>query len=91
MVEETKLEGKAADEDGLTVIALPPDKAQTMLDLVARLESKDADTSGFMLSLSGAIGSWTLSAKQKHATGTGCLSSPKGWRCSDVDRTPDDV
>lgn len=91
MAEETRIEGNATKKNGLTVIALPPDKAQAVLDFVATMDSDESDSSGYMISLGGAMAGQPLKATQKHATGTGCLSSPTGWRCSDVDRTPDDI
>ncbi len=80
-----------ADDGGLTTISIPRDKAQAVLDFIAALDSEeDAEVSGYMLPGVGGFANRPMAANQKHATGTGCLSSSTGWKCSDMDRTPGD-
>ncbi|MGA7672943.1 MAG: hypothetical protein WBW04_21175 [Nitrolancea sp.] len=79
-----------ADDSELTTISIPREKAQAVLDFVAALDEEDAEVSGYMLPTMGSFANRPMAANQKHATGTGCLSSPTGWKCSDMDRTPGD-
>jgi len=78
------------DGGELTTISIPRDKAQAVLDFIDALDGEDAEVRGYMMAGIGSIGSRPMAANQKHATGTGCLSSPTGWKCSDMDRTPGD-
>lgn len=77
-------------DDGLTTITIPRDKVHAVMDLLARLDDDDAEVSGYMMPGIGSFASRPMAANQKHATGTGCLSSSTGWKCSDIDRTPGD-
>ena len=77
-------------DTGLTVIAVPPEMAPSVLDFIVGLNTQDDEVAGHMIGGMGSISNRPLAANQKHATGTGCLSSPTGWKCSDIDRTPGD-
>ncbi len=91
MTEEKKAPGATADDSGLSTISIPRDKSQAVLDFIAALDSEeDAEVSGYMLPGVGGFANRPMAANQKHATGTGCLSSSTGWKCSDIDRTPGD-
>jgi hypothetical protein len=90
MTDERQTQSDQPNDGGLTTISIPPDKAQEVLEFIATLNSEEDDVAGLMLGGIGSIASRPMAANQKHATGTGCLSSPTGWKCSDVDRTPGD-
>lgn len=90
MSDGQKRQSAGSDDGAMTSISIPQDKAQAVLDFIAALDSEEAEVSGYMLPGIGSIANRPLAANQKHATGTGCLSSPTGWKCSDVDRTPGD-
>ena len=90
MSEDKTAQGATADDSGGATISIPKDKVQAVLDFIAALDSEDAEVSGYMMPGTGSIGNLPLAANQKHATGTGCLTSRTGWKCSDIDRTPGD-
>lgn len=77
-------------EDNRTAVMVPRDKVQAVLDFIAALDGEEDEVSGYMLPGVGSFGNRPMAANQKHATGTGCLSSSTGWKCSDMDRTPGD-
>ncbi len=78
--------------EAITVVTVPAEQAQAVLDFVAGLESKDADVSGHMLS-SGALSRMGggLAAKDGR-TLSGCTMTTgdaefgRDWQCSDTDR-----
>jgi hypothetical protein len=75
-------------EDRLTVVAVPDEQAQAVIEFVASLDSDDADVSGHMLSR-GTIGGTggPLAAKGRSLTAcwqTGTTDYPD-WSCSDTD------
>jgi len=84
----------AQDENnpgGLTVVTIPSDKTQAVLDFVESLGTTEGDVSGHMLSggLAGGIGGGALSAK-KGRTLSGCWQTGgtgfgTDWSCSDTD------
>jgi hypothetical protein len=90
MTEEQQTQSDTPNDSGLTTISIPSDKAQAVLEFIATLNSEEDDVAGLMLGGIGSIASRPMAANQKHATGTGCLTSPTGWKCSDIDRTPGD-
>jgi hypothetical protein len=84
----TNDETKAGD---LTVVAIPADKAQAVIDFVESLTTEETDVTGHMLSTGavGGISGSALSAK-KGRTLSGCwqTGSPAfgtDWSCSDTD------
>lgn len=90
-MEENKTVGGDASERGdLTVVPIPEDKAQAVLEFIQGLESEDAEVSGHMLSRSLVGGLGALSARTtKHRTDTGCVQTTTGvgvdFNCSDSD------
>jgi hypothetical protein len=83
MAEDETTEGRQ------TVIAIPTENAQAVLDFVASLESDEADVSGHMLSRGGIGGiGGPLAAVGRSLTycwKTGDTNYPD-WSCSDTDR-----
>jgi hypothetical protein len=81
--------GSGEEEGNLTIVAVPEDKAQAVLDYVASLLSDESDVSGHMLSgrLAGSMSAGMLAAKQR--TRTNCVQSTTGigtdFTCSDTD------
>lgn len=77
------------NETGLTVVAVPADKAQAVIDFVRTLEAEETDVTGHMLSrgMIGGIGAGTLAMKRR--TDTGCVQTTTGagvdFTCSDTD------
>lgn len=76
-------------EDRLTVVAVPDEHAQAVIDFVASLDNDEADVSGHMLSRGGIGGiGGPLAAKGRSLTGcwqTGGTEFPD-WSCSDSDK-----
>ncbi|HVB64766.1 MAG TPA: hypothetical protein VNE17_08540 [Nitrolancea sp.] len=78
------------NETGLTVVAIPTDKAQAVIDFVGTLETEETDVTGHMLSrgMIGGISGGAFSAK-KTRTDTGCVQTTTGvgvdFTCSDSD------
>jgi hypothetical protein len=76
----------------LTVVAIPPDKVQAVIDFVESLTTDETDVSGHMLSTGalGGISGGALSAKQGR-TLSGCWQTGgpaygTDWNCSDTDK-----
>ncbi|MGA7672930.1 MAG: hypothetical protein WBW04_21110 [Nitrolancea sp.] len=76
------------EENGQSVIAVPADQVQTVLDFIAALESEEGDVTGHMINLGGLspLGGGALSVK-KRTTGSGCVWDPlqKKFVCGDLD------
>ncbi|MGA7672934.1 MAG: hypothetical protein WBW04_21130 [Nitrolancea sp.] len=74
----------------MTVVTVPANNVQEVLDFVAGLEKEEADVSGHMIS-GGALGSFGggLAAKGGRSL-TGCNTTGgtefPDWQCSDLDR-----
>ena len=89
---ENTVDSRGTDEDGnLTVIAIPADRAQQVIDFVASLESDEAEVSGHMIS-GGGIGSFgSLSAKTTwQRTDTACHQYASKFGAVDFDCTDSD-
>ena len=73
----------------LTVVTVPLEHTQAVIDFVAGLESEDSEVSGHMISggAFGGLGGMTRSIK--HRTDTGCVQTKTGvgvdFNCSDSD------
>jgi len=85
----TRTSGTNAGKGDLTVIAIPTENAQAVIDFVAGLEGDEADVSGHMLSRGpiGGIGG-PLAAKGRTLSGcwqTGGTFDGTDWSCSDTD------
>ena len=81
--------GDDREDGGLTVIAIPTENAQVVIDFVAGLERNEADVSGHMLSRGpiGGLGG-PLAAKGRTLSGcwqTGGTFDGTDWSCSDTD------
>ncbi len=90
MADDKTNAGGNSEESGVTVVTVPDDKAQAVLDFVASLESEEADVSGHMITGTrvGAIGG-ALSAKGGRSLSgcsqTGGTGFGTDWQCSDTD------
>jgi hypothetical protein len=89
--DEPMRDESSAEEEPLTIMTIPEDKAQAVLDFVASLQGDEADVSGHMLStrLSGGLGAGPLYARSKY-TMTGCKTTGEyldDYSCSDSDQT----
>jgi hypothetical protein len=78
----------AAEEIGETVVAVPPEQAQAVLDFIASLESQEEeDVHGHMIV--GGIGPLAGAniSHKKRTTGSGCVWDPiqKKFVCGDID------
>jgi hypothetical protein len=74
-------------EDRFTVVALPPDQVQPVIDFLATLESETADVSGHMISnamIGGALGAAGRTLTYCGVTGGGITD--QDWNCSDTDK-----
>jgi len=71
-------ENETQETGGLTVIAIPADKAREVIDFVGTLDTEEPDVTGHMLSRGtfGGVGVGALGAKM--STSTGCQSSVTG-------------
>ncbi len=91
MDEKTSNEtSERSTEGGLTIVTVPADKAQAVIDFVASLESEDTDVSGHMIS-AGAIGGFGGALSARMTTSTGCLQTVTGklgydMQCADTDK-----
>ncbi len=80
----------SATGEEMTVVTVPENHVQQVLDFVAGLEKEEADVSGHMISR-GALGSLGggLAAKGGRSL-TGCNTTGgtefPDWQCSDLDR-----
>ena len=88
MSEKTADVGEVAEESGLTVVTVPAEHAQAVIDFVAGLETEETDVSGHMISRGAVGGMGALSAKM--TTSTGCSQSVTGklgydMTCYDTD------
>ncbi len=78
-------------EGEMTVVTVPANNVQEVLDFVAGLEKEDADVSGHMISggaLAGGLGGGLAAKGGRSLTGcntTGGTEFPD-WQCSDLDR-----
>jgi hypothetical protein len=86
---EAEKHDDAAAEDGMTILAIPDEMVQQVLDFVANLQSSDDDVKGHMLSgaLSGSYGTVYATTETTH-TGittfaTGASGTDLKW--SDTD------
>jgi hypothetical protein len=75
------------NETGLTVVAVPDDQAQAVIDFVRTLEAEETDVTGHMIPGGGGFGGGLAF---KHSTDTGCAQTTTGsagvdFRCSDTD------
>ena len=82
--------GTTPEDGGLTVVAVPAEHAQAVIDFVAGLETEATDVTGHMLSRGtiGGISSGTLAAKGRTLSGcwqTGGTFDGTDWSCSDTD------
>jgi len=77
-------ENETQETGGLTVIAIPANQTQAVIDFVATLETTETDVTGHMLSrgMIGGIGGGALGAKM--STSTGCQSSVTGKLGNDL-------
>jgi hypothetical protein len=78
----------AAEEIGETIVAVPPEQAQAVLDFIASLESQEEDdVRGHMIV--GGFGplAGANAAHGKRTTGSGCVWDPlqKKFVCGDID------
>ena len=91
-------EDKFAPEDvskveGHSIIEIPVDKTEAVLEFISTLETEDADISGYMISRGGFGGFSAGSLAAKQPTETGCVKTGGGmggifgtdWNCSDTD------
>lgn len=88
MSEARNAGGPDAEQSGQSVIAVPANLAQAVLDFIASLESEEeGEVSGYLINtgLVTDIGG-ALSAK-KRTTGSGCVWDPlqKKFVCGDLD------
>lgn len=91
MADDKTTGGGNPQEGGLTVVTVPDDKAQAVLDFVASLESEEAEVSGHMISGArvGAIGGALSARGGRSLSGcsqTGGTGFGTDWQCSDVDK-----
>ncbi|MGA7672937.1 MAG: hypothetical protein WBW04_21145 [Nitrolancea sp.] len=90
MDEKTTDVGDVEEESGLTIVTVPTEQAQAVIDFVAGLESEDSDVSGHMIAGgAGAFGGGALLARM--TTSTGCSQSVTGklgydMTCYDTDK-----
>jgi hypothetical protein len=77
----------AAEEIGETVVAVPPEQAQAVLDFIASLEGQEEeDVRGHMIM--GGFGPLAdANVAKKRTTGSGCVWDPlqKKFVCGDLD------
>ena len=76
---------------GFTVLTIPTDHTQAVLDFVDSLETDETDVTGHMLStgMFGGIGGGALAAKGRTLSGcsqTGGTAFGTDWNCSDTDK-----
>jgi hypothetical protein len=76
-------------EGPLTVVTIPADRAQAVLDFMASLHSEESDVSGHMLSgrTAGSLGAGPVFARNKY-TMTGCNLTGEmmgDYSCTDSD------
>lgn len=74
-------------EDGLTIVAVPPDQVQAVIDFLTTLESDTADVSGHMISnaaIGGGLGVKGRTLTYCGVTGGGITD--QDWNCSDTDK-----
>jgi len=90
MDEKTTDVGEVEEESGLTVVTVPAEHAQAVIDFVAGLDIEDSEVSGHMISGGTAVfGGGVLAAKM--TTSTGCTQSVTGklgydMTCYDTDK-----
>lgn len=77
------------NETGITVVAVPTDQAQAVIDFVRTLETEETDVTGHMISRGGIANPFGGLA-WKHSTDTGCVQTTTGsagidFKCSDTD------
>ncbi len=83
-------QGETADDSVVTVVTVPADKAQAVIDFVESLDKGETDVQGHMIS-GGALGAFgATAAKKKLTTSTGCNYFPTGsighdMQCGDTD------
>jgi hypothetical protein len=75
-------ENESQETGGLTVIEIPADKIQQVIEFVEGLDIDDADVSGHMISVGGGFGGG-LAAKM--STSTNCLSIQTGRQGLDLE------
>ncbi|HEX3721442.1 MAG TPA: hypothetical protein VHV31_01545 [Nitrolancea sp.] len=76
-------------EGGLTVVPVPSDKVQAVIDFLATLESDTADVSGHMIP-NAAIGGGVGASAGRSLTacwGTDDPVTGHDWSCSDSDKS----
>ncbi|HEX3721443.1 MAG TPA: hypothetical protein VHV31_01550 [Nitrolancea sp.] len=78
------------NETGVTVVAVPADQAQAVIDFVRTLETEETDVTGHMIPRGGFGGSSFGGLSVKHSTDTGCVQTTTGsagvdFKCSDTD------
>jgi len=78
------------NDRGFTVVTIPTEKTQAVLDFVSTLTTEETDVTGHMLSTGAAIGGGPLQAKMGRTLSscwrTGAASGPAtDWSCSDTD------
>lgn len=79
------------NETGVTVVAVPSDQAQAVIDFVRTLETEETDVTGHMIPRGGGIGGGSFGGLSvKHSTDTGCVQTTTGsagidFKCSDGD------
>ncbi|HEX3723287.1 MAG TPA: hypothetical protein VHV31_10875 [Nitrolancea sp.] len=74
-------------EGGFTIVAVPPDQVQPIIDFLATLESDAADVSGHMISnaaIGGGVGAAGRTLTYCGVTGGGITD--QDWNCSDTDK-----
>ncbi len=89
MSEKTADVGEVEEESGLTVVTVPAEHAQAVIDFVAGLENEETDVSGHMIS-GGMAGGFGGALSAKMTTSTGCSQSVTGklgydMTCYDTD------
>jgi hypothetical protein len=79
-------ENDAEETGGLTVIAIPADKTQAVIDFVASLTTEETDVTGYMLSTGMGISAGSLANRVR--TSAGCYFTglaPVDFTCSSSD------
>ena len=82
--------GDVEEESGLTIVTVPAEHAQAVIDFVAGLESEDSEVSGHMIS-GGAFGGLGGALSARMSTSTGCQQTVTGklgydMTCYDTDK-----
>jgi hypothetical protein len=84
----SKETGNTAEDETVTVMTVPADKAQAVFDFIASITTDDADVSGYSMSLGGIGGLSNPSRRVAGGfSGTLCNSTGGGsdFNCGDND------